>query len=866
VNRAPLLLILLFLVSGATGLVYQVVWARELELLLGCSTLATSAVLTAFMGGFALGARLLGGLSDRVRRPLALYGLLELGIGLLALAVPLVISGVGPFYARAARLTGSTGGLSLLRFAVSVLALLAPTALMGASLPAIVAEATRRGHGVAASVGRLYAANLAGAIAGALLAGFVLIRLLGLTATNRLAAVASLAVAAVAIGASRGRELPAPAAAHGASGPGDALGPLLAPLLFLSGAVILALEVIWTRLLVFALGSTVYGFAVVLSSTLLGLALGAGLAGRVLRDPLRRLAWAHGLLAVSAMGGLLVAPWLFDLMLALSKATGTSGVAFLVASYLAAALVLLVPATVGGVVFPALTALAAARERGRGGAVGRAQATNGLGAVLGAFASGLVLIPGLGLEGSLFFLAGVELLAALLLVLRAGSRFGTALVISALVLCHALLVLGSPDRRDALDGVLRAESGGSAPRLIAYREGPVATVSVLETAGGRSLRIDGFEAAAIGGSYRYMRLMGLAPLLLHEAPRDALVICFGTGTTAGTVARDHRLEHLDIVELEPNVLDLAPYFEAKNGGVLRSPIVKTHVEDGRAFLVAAPPASLDLVTLEPLPPTHAGVVALYSREFYALAARALRPGGVACQWVPTQFLREIDTREIVATFASVFPDSVLLLLDTTGILVGTNGARQLLDRGALEARLAAAPELRGELAACGLAGADGLIATCALDAAGVARFSEGAALITDDMPRIEYAPPRHRHVDLWGTVTPWQYESLSALVVEGLRPAPALGPIDTTRRLALAAFAARLDDSMARPERAAARFHLLAPELAEPRARASAYLGAAQYDLRAGLRDAAVRELDLAAKADATHPGLGPARAALGLR
>ena len=871
-ERSLLPLVLLFVASGVSGLVYQVVWMRELTLVLGISTLATAAVLTAFMGGFGLGAFLLGPTSDRVARPLRLFALVELGIALFALGVPWLSSALEPAYAAASRSVPAPL-LPALRFGVAVLTLMPPTILMGASLPAMVAEARRRGRGTRDSLGALYTANLVGAISGALLAGFVLIRTLGLSSSNALAAGLNVAVAGAAWALARPLPRLADEPARAAAEPSADLARLagierlLTPLLFLSGFVVLALEVLWTRVLVFTVGSTVYGFAVVLAVTLLGLALGARLAPALLgkgADVCGRLALAHAGVAATAGLALVLGPWLMRFSLFLSASLfGESGFGLLAASSVASGAVLLVPATLAGLCFPALLAVQSAARANVGSAVGRAQAVNAAGAILGPAVASLVLIPLVGLAGSFALLAALELLAALALAAVATRRavaFAGAAV--ALALSALPFVLARAGRADALDGRLAYEYAAE-PELIDYREGSVASVSVVQDqGGGRALRLDGFEAAA--SRYGpYMRVMGLAPLAFHPAPKEALTICFGTGTTAGAVAREGALARLDVVELEPVVLEMAPHFAATNHGVLEDPRVVTHAEDGRAFVVAAPRDSLDLLTLEPMPPTHAGVVNLYSREFYEHAARALRPDGVIAQWVPMHLTDGEETAGVVATFAEVFPNALMLMVGTTGILVGTRAERPLLDLDALGARLRASPGLVAELASAGLPTVRALVLAVALDRGGVAALARQGRVITDDRPWIEYAAPEpFKQVQRAGFNLN-ELESLALVAPLAAAPAAALAAwpaLDEERRVVYTGMRARLDAAAGRPADALERFRTLAGELATPSAIAGAHLGAAELLLTLGRARAAERAVAEAAAANPDDPRLALAR------
>jgi spermidine synthase len=290
---------------------------------------------------------------------------------------------------------------------------------------------------------------------------------------------------------------------------------------------------------------------------------------------------------------------------------------------------------------------------------------NTVGAVLGSLSAVWLLLPSLGLSSSAWLLGAVMLLLAMRL---AGPR-GRVIAVLAGAAGLVLAVTGSSRL-----GYERVHGYASlvGHRLLAYREGPEATVAVVEAPGGvRNLLIDGFTATSDGApGSEYMEWMGRLPMLLHPAPRDALVICFGTGRTANAVLEEQP-ERVDVVDVNPDVFDLAKHFPS-NRGVLEDPRVHRVAMDGRAWLRRAD-RRYDAVTLEPMPPHFAGVNALYSVEFYRIVARRLQPRGVAAQWLPLHLLPPYHAASVAATFRSVFPNAALWMGPGTssGILLGS---------------------------------------------------------------------------------------------------------------------------------------------------------------------------------------------------
>jgi spermidine synthase len=743
-----LLIVVLFFCSGAAALIYEVLWARQLGLVFGATTEAASAVLAAYMLGLALGAALGGRWADRAKNPLRLYGLLEAGIGAAGLALPWAIARLPGLYAPLAGTEAGTGfALGLVRFALGLALLLLPTLLMGATFPALVRVLGGAGT---RPLGRLYAANTLGAVAGTLAAGYILIARLGVSGTAALAATINLGVALVALlAAARGGSAGPPPAGVPAPDPRGAPGPpepfpaaVALGLLALSGTTTLGTEILWTRTLVFSLWSTTYAFATMLGAFLGGLALGGALAARWLaaaRRPWVTIAWLQGLLGLALLVPVAaVGP--ADAAFTAIQNWALGNRALSIAAHVAAVFVLLLPQTVlAGAAYPLLLRAAAAAAPRVGTGVGRGLFANTLGAAAGATAAAGWAIPALGILPAFAGLAAIWVAVGTLLGLRACGRpraVSAAAGAGAAVLVAALawgpLAAGRPN---PFDDLTRLYAPGA--RVLAYREGAESTVAVVQLkTGPRVLRINGFEAAGVRGDrYTYMQLMAHLPLMLHPGPRDALVISFGTGTTAGAAAR-HALDRLDLVDLDPGVFAVADYFAPVNHGVLRDPRARAIVNDGRNFL-ALTHRRYDVITLEPMPPTFAGMVNLYSREFYETAWARLRPGGLMCQWVPFHLMSLGESLEVLRTFREVFPQSTLWLHGAQGFVIGAAAERFTVDAARLAGGLAARG-VREDLARAGAAELVPLLNLLAWGPEPLRAATDDAAVVTDDHPTIEF--------------------------------------------------------------------------------------------------------------------------------
>ena len=695
-----------FFVSGAAGLVYQVVWSRLLNQVFGISAHAIAAVLATYLGGLALGSSLLGRLADRHPRPLRLYGLLELGVAATALAGAWLVGAIEPAHAWAAsRLAPDSLALIALRVLLASAVVLPPTFLMGATLPAMTRALVDRLGSLGHRVGSLYALNTAGAVAGSAAAGFVLIRAVGVHPTLWLAVGANVAVGAAALLLSRGAPRPAeappapapiPAAVVTAAGPRDAW--LLAAMA-LSGFASLSLEVIWARMLVLVLGTSTYAFVTMLSTFLVGIALGSWLARRAvdrLRDPRRAFGWLEVAIAATTLATIPLVRAVLANASSWFASLEAGGVGAIAGQLAVSFLVMLVPTTLVGATFPL-----AARIRVRdldtlAAGLGQVYGANTAGNILGAIAGGFVLLPRFGMQRGIAMLVLANLAAAACALLPARERWLDrrvilrALPVSALLwTCATLLALWRP-------APLPGTGPGPHDTIRYYREGLVSTVSVFQRADdGRQLvmAVDGITIGqSAAGVDRKQQFLAHAPFLLAaRAPRDVLSIGLGTGILVGEVARHPGVERVDCVELSPSVIEGARAFAEHNGGVLADPRLRVVNDDGVNFLRRSAARWDAIVSDGKSRSGHAGNAAFYSADYYASARAHLAPGGLMIQWVPLDVAPE-DLRVIVRTFDAAFPHAYLLLGPESCFLVGTQAplvldlprARGVLDDPASE--------------------------------------------------------------------------------------------------------------------------------------------------------------------------------------
>jgi len=737
VTPALLIPALLLCISGAAALVYQVLWIKQLSLVVGVEVYAITTGISAFFAGLAIGGWLFGRWADRLQQPVLLYAGLEVLVAILGVGATVAMSlAASPF----AWLQDHVGLLAwLLPFALVGI----PAVLMGGTLPVLVrslaADPGRSG-------GQLYAANTLGAIVGTLLAAFVLIATLGVRGSALFAAMLNLLAAAAALWLQRQQPTPTAAAAAVKHHTEKAADRTALWLYSIAGGVALGYEVVWSQSIVQFMSTRTYAFAVVLATYLTGLFIGSALLARRverIRDP-----WGvFGLLIAGAGLIALLEIAVLGRWLALAQsqaeswllALGASELAGMSARFAVAALsIVFVPTLLLGAAFPLALRLSVGRER-VGRDVGAVVAFNTLGGIVGVMLCGFLLIPLLGLVRTLGLLA---LIAASIgyVAVRKGHHVkkGRRQAVVALGLVSVALALLTP--MDKFASLLPGARNGT---LTFYEEGRGGTVAVVAQGRGENtfhrLYIQGVSNTGDAmPSLRYMRIQALLPLLIHNGePRSTLVIGFGTGITAGAMLRYPGLEHRVVAELLPSVVKAAPLFKG-NYNAASDPGVDVRLRDGRQELLRSP-QTYDLITLEPPPPSAAGVVNLYSRDFYQLAASRLEQQGIVAQWLPLPTQNIDDSRSLVRSFLDVFPYASLWTSEFHEMLLVGSLQPMELNATKITERFQQA-SVRSTLQDVGIGSAAALLATWVTDRAGLERFAANAPAVTDDQPRIEYAP------------------------------------------------------------------------------------------------------------------------------
>ncbi|MCE5272114.1 fused MFS/spermidine synthase [bacterium] len=728
----PALFYPLFFVSGAAGLVYQSLWLRLFTLVLGNSLHSAAVVLAAFMAGLALGAWAAGRRLERVKDRLGLYALIELGIAATGLGTGWLIPRIGPLSAwMVASLPAGPVFAASVRFILSFAVLLLPTALIGATLPVLSQHLTPRLELAGRRIGSLYGWNAAGAVAGCVLTGFWLLRLAGMHATLLAAAALNLAVfaAALALRAMEGKAQtqPVKTQARGAH-PAPVHGPrVLVEAAALTGAAMLALEPVWARFLSYIVFNDMYVYYLMLAVILAGIGLGSLVYGALLERRLvsvTALGWLETALGLSAAACYLATGWHYgrpESGLAIRHLQGLFPDGFLgllAVRTVYAVLVMFLPALLSGIIFPLTCRLYCRDERAVGRDTGVIYAANTLGAVAGALLGGLVLIPRLGVQPSLFLAAAATLYLGCRLLLADGKgkkaswKLRASLAAVILVFIAGAALPANQVRRFALKE--RAHQA-----VLFYHEGLTGTVLVTRDKlnGLRNLFINAIaEVHDSFGGMQTFKLMGHLPFLLHRGPaQSVLMVTYGAGIASGAVAV-HPIKALHVVELEPAVVEASRQFADRNRSVMDDPRVRIHLEDGRNYLYTTG-SRFDIIISDATNPGSADSWLLYTVEFYRLCHSRLAPGGVMAQWLPLHTGTLEGYCAILAAFQDVFPHTSIWFTKDYTLLVGLPDKLEVSWPG-LRAALAQ-PALRDdlapwcldqplELAECFLTGEDGV--------------------------------------------------------------------------------------------------------------------------------------------------------------
>ena len=760
-------------ISGAASLVYELIWIRQLSLVFGGTLYAISAVLCAFMTGLALGAWGIGQfLSHKNKQKktvnlVLLYGLIEGLIGLYGLFFPYGLELISGFYAPIVNGTIELGFLlHWIEFFLSTALMLPATICMGATLPLIGSWSIgKNSERILPDVSILYSLNTFGAVAGCLYTQTIALKYFGVSATN-LTAIGMNFFVFLLCTPLRSYFIKSPSPKtpvikhkinhERSSTPNRKFSLLLIFIFAYSGMAALASEILWTRVLVFPMGTTLNSFALILATFLFGIALGSIMADKLLGNSNHVLKFLLIQLSI-AISCIAILPLFENLHEWTSKADQlfydldnialkTIGIRSLFAFGL-----MFLPTLGFGLSFPLANRININLFKTNSKTLGNTYALNTIGATLGTIITPFILIPFMGIRMSLFVIYSI-LIFLCLVAMAIHFKWNDKNFVKSGFIATTIIFLGyiwsNPKISTEQLGShnlarIEMDTQKSQLKLIEYIEGDFSTLSVIENkkSKARTLYMNGFSTAtvsdSIGGS-DYMQAMGFIPMVLHPNPKKAMVICFGTGNTTGTVSLFPGVQ-VDGIEIDKNVLSLAHHFSKWNHNAQKKKNIHMYIQDGRTF-TRWTQNKYDVITLEPMSPIQAGTVNLYSREFYQLAAERLNKDGLMMQWLPLHLVGPDDAKSILKTFQEVYPHTSIWNSFLTRIVLLVGSKEEIaLDKIRFE-ELMRIPEIQNSAQQIGINTFLDFTDFFLTDANKVNSFMQNADLITDDRPLLEFSP------------------------------------------------------------------------------------------------------------------------------
>ncbi|RKU29474.1 hypothetical protein C6497_06080 [Candidatus Poribacteria bacterium] len=713
-RHIKLLVWIIFILSGASALIYEVIWMRQLTLVFGSTVFATSTVLTAFMAGLALGSYYFGRKIDESKiSPLKLYAFLEAGIGGFCIIWHILLAILSALYVLIFRhITSEFYTLSLIRFILTFGILLIPSTLMGGTLPVLTRFFVKRLEQLGTNIGILYALNTFGAVIGTVAAGFFLIQALGIKWTLGVAIAINLGVALIALlldqisqkseNAEDASRKQIKETAEQDTEPEIHFGKSRLPLrnivliaIGISGFSALSYEVLWTRILVFFLGSTTYAFATMLAAFLFGIALGSMILARWV-DRIKQPVITFGLIQLGIGFFAVILMPAFEELYGVSSALQSTFGASRFWAFFSCFLVMSLPTFLMGASFPLVTKIYTGNEQQLGRSIGNVYAVNTVGSILGAFCAGFILIPLLNIRPSIILMVALNTGIGCLLVLtgwrsatgieenteieqnepKVAKAFsqGLGIGIPIITLGLAAVLLFSLNQPIFLKSTIyKTQRPGD--QVVDYQEEVDATVTTLkDDEGVYRLYVDANQAAdASRWDSPSHRVIAHLPLLLHPNPKRALVVGFGMGLTSHSITQ-HGVK-VDAIELSKGVISAArEYFVHINRNIFKNRLFKYQINDGRNHILMTK-TKYDMISTGIIHPlVSAGSSNIYTKDFYRLCRRILSEDGVMCQWVPLHRLPEPHYKMIVRTFIDVFPETTLWYKYTPDfvILIGTS--------------------------------------------------------------------------------------------------------------------------------------------------------------------------------------------------
>ena len=759
-------ILIFFFVSGVTGLIYEVVWTRLLTRVMGNTHYSIATVLTIFMAGLALGSYLGGRWIDGKKNPLFVYAALEGAIGIYCLLIPSIIDSAFPLFEWVYQTQNeSYSKASLYRFFICGAILLIPTALMGATLPVLSKYVSRERACIGRDVGTLYSLNTFGAVFGALSSAFLFMRIWGVLATIWFAAGLNILIAVVIfilfrsdVNTASKEELNQTKESIESSSLGSNVIFILLAFGF-SGWCALTYQIAWNRILSLLLGSSIYAFSLILTTFILGLALGTMVFSHMVnkfKNPLVVFGFLQIGIGVSAMAMIplfenipFINRWVYQNW-NMEFATIQWSVFLVIFCFL------FVPTFFMGGQFPVVVRLVVRKLGTLGHSIGKVYASNTVGTIIGSFLAGFVLIPWIGVQNTILVAVGLNLLVGTtVLVFSADLTLNSKIYVLPAILVVCFLygrsmetwdksVISSGSYMPYRIGDL-SEAEKKANKILFFKEGTHTTVTTeLSVSGNIFLRVNGKTDASLAMDMRTQLLSGYLPMFLHEDPESVLVIGQGSGITLGAVEQ-FPIKSVDLVEISSAVIEGSRYFDSFNHNALSDKRLKVILADGRNH-VALSDRKYDVIISEPSNPWISGVGALFTDNFFKLMKKRLNPNGVACIWVHTN-MSPMSFKSVARTFSENFKQVTMWesIVGDDYLIIGSDSEYKLSYSEVYEIL---SDGIRGkDLYRIGISNVRDLMSLLIMNREGLLRFSKDAPIHTDDNSLLEFNAPQYIYKD-----------------------------------------------------------------------------------------------------------------------
>lgn len=682
-------ILFMFALSNMAALIYQISWTKNLSYVFGTSVYAIGTVLACFMAGLAVGSFVLGRRADRSANPVRLFAFVELALGLYALLLIPLFTILPQPYSFFHRIFEGTPFMNFMLFALSFQVLIIPTSLIGGTFP-IMNRIYSRIDTIGRDVGNVYSVDTVFAGAGALIAGFILLPVLGISMTTGFAAAINIFAGFYLYKISSNHNTE-PAAENGNKtdikmliNGLDRTDKVVFLCFFLSGFAALASEVVWIRALSLTLGTSIFALSMITASVLIGLSLGSFVISRHIHRIKHLLtAFAFIELGIGASGVLLLLMMEnLDIPYLVLYHSSGSFYPFTAALFIIIFLILLIPTTLMGATMPVVGKIITRNSRFIGTDIGAVFTANTVGGILGTFFASFFFIPGFGMTGTGAFIAGLYIVVALMIFAhseKAAKRKFYSLIAVSVILCIYLssttinpLSAGVYYHGTQLKDIESWKKMKSETEVLHFEEGLYGLVSVVRQGEYVALRIDGkSESSNVPVELVSEYQLAYIPMFAHNSPKDVMLIGLGGGFTLDAINNFEEVNSIDLVEINPHLLNVADkYFSEYNDRALSDPRVNVVIDDGRNHLLAND-KQYDVIISQPSNIWLSGEGGLFTKEMYEGVKARMKKGGIFGQWLPLYEQDAQDFRIFLATFRSVFPYSTLWIVDYDAVLVGS---------------------------------------------------------------------------------------------------------------------------------------------------------------------------------------------------